>query len=62
MEDTVLKKTKKFMSVKELSMALGVSKSMLYEYVYTNKIPAKRLGRRILIPQKFIVEKLLKDV
>ena len=50
---------KKFYRVKELVELLGVSKSMVYEYVYANKIPAKRLGRRILIPEQFVRELLM---
>lgn len=52
---------RKFYRVKELVEILGISKSMVYEYVYTNRIPAKRLGRRILIPEKFVREMLLTD-
>ena len=52
---------RKFYKVKELVELLGISKSMVYEYVYRNKIPAKRLGRRILIPEKFVRELLLPE-
>lgn len=50
---------KKFYRVKELVELLGISKSMVYEYVYAKKIPAKRLGRRILIPEQFVREFLV---
>lgn len=52
---------RKFYRVKELVELLGVSKSMVYEYVYANKIPAKRLGRRILIPEQFVRDMLLPE-
>ncbi len=52
---------KKFLSIKELSQVLGVSKSQLYEFVYRQKIPAKRLGRRILIPVDFVERELLSN-
>lgn len=50
---------KKFYKVKEIVEMLGVSKSMVYGYVCANKIPAKRLGRRILIPEQFVRDLLL---
>ncbi len=50
---------KKFLSIKELSQVLGVSKSQLYDSVYRQKIPAKRLGRRILIPIDYVERELL---
>lgn len=55
------KMEKKFFKVKEIVELLGISKSMVYEYVYRNKIPAKRLGRRILIPEKFVRELMLPE-
>ena len=50
---------KRFYSIKEVSQILGVSKSQLYEYVYRKKIPAKRLGKRILIPVDYVEQNLL---
>ena len=52
---------KKFLSIKELSQLLGVSKSQLYEFVYRQKIPAKRLGKRILIPVDYVERELLNN-
>ena len=52
---------KKFLSIKELSQVLGVSKSQLYEFVYRQKIPAKRLGKRILIPVDYVERELLNN-
>ena len=52
---------RKYYRVKELVEMLGISKSMIYEYVYTNKIPAQRLGRAILIPKKFVYEMMQPD-
>lgn len=45
---------KKCYAVKEVAQILGVSKSQVYEFVYRKKIPAKRLGKRILIPADFV--------
>lgn len=45
---------KKFWSIKELAEWLGVSKSLLYERVYREEIPYKRIGRRILIPASYV--------
>ena len=47
---------KKFLSVKELSEWLGVSKSLIYERVYRQEIPCLKLGSRILIPIGFAKE------
>ena len=46
--------SKKCYAVKEVAQMLGVSKSQVYEYVYRKKIPAKRLGKRILIPADYV--------
>lgn len=51
--------TKKFYSVKELSDLLGVSKALIYEKVEKGLLPAKRLGRRILIPQDYVKKNFL---
>lgn len=48
--------TKKFYSIKEVSALFSVSKSALYDAIYKGKIPCKRLGRRILIPKKYVIE------
>ncbi len=52
---------RKFYKVKEVVELLGISKSMVYEYVYRNKIPARRLGRRILIDEKFVRDLMLPE-
>lgn len=39
------------MSVEEASRALGISKSLGYELVASGKLPAVRLGRRIVVPR-----------
>ena len=49
---------KKFWSVKELAIYLGVSRSLLYAKVDAHDISCKRIGARILIPSSF-VEKML---
>ena len=50
----VSEKRKTFWSVKELAAVLGVSKALIYEHVCREEIPCKRIGRRILIPDKFV--------
>ena len=44
----------KFYNVKELAQLLGVSKSLIYDLIYKEKIPAMRIGRRILIPPAYV--------
>ncbi len=44
----------KFYNVKELAQLLGVSKSLIYDLIYKEKIPAMRIGRRILIPHAYV--------
>ncbi len=46
--------TKNFYNVKELAVMLGVSKSLIYDLIYRKKIPVQRLGRRILIPNRYV--------
>lgn len=50
---------KKFYKIKEVQAILGVSKSMLYEHVLNGRIPSRRLGKRILIPESFVQEMLM---
>ena len=38
------------MSVSEAASALGISRAFAYELVAQNKLPAIRLGRRVVIP------------
>lgn len=48
---------KKFFSVKEVAVILGVSKSLIYAGVQQDKIPHRRVMGRILIPASFLEEK-----
>jgi excisionase family DNA binding protein len=48
------------LSVEEASRALGIGKSTAFKYIREGKLPALRLGRRILIP-KAKLEKLLEQ-
>lgn len=50
---------KRFYSVKELADILGVSKSLIYERVYKDELPCKRVGKRILIPYDFVEQNFL---
>ncbi|MDY6269269.1 MAG: helix-turn-helix domain-containing protein [Selenomonadaceae bacterium] len=43
--------TKKFYKVKQVASMLGVSKSLIYNLIYSEKLQCKRIGRRILIPE-----------
>ena len=45
-------------TVEEAAELLGVSRTSAYEYVRTGKLPAVRLGRRLLIP-KVVITALL---
>ena len=46
--------TRHFWTVAEVADFLRVSKSLVYDQVYKGKIPAKRLGTRILIPANYV--------
>ena len=48
-----------FISVRDLAMILPVSKSLIYDMIYREEIPCKRIGRRILIPISFVQEYLI---
>lgn len=50
------KDQKKFYSIQELTKILSVGRSTLYAAVTAGKIPAKRLGTRILIPASYVNE------
>jgi excisionase family DNA binding protein len=39
-------------TVAEVAQLLGLSRDRVYELVRCNRIPSKRLGRRIVIPRK----------
>lgn len=56
---SVEKIEKKFFNVKELAELLGVSRSLIYANVYENEVPAKHIGRRVLIPYEFVERTLL---
>ena len=51
-------KTKLFYSVKELAEILMVSKSFIYCKIEAKEFPAKRLGRRVIIPATFVTKLL----
>lgn len=42
------------MSVKEFMRAAGVSRSTAYKLIWEGKIPAVRLGRRLIIPRQAV--------
>jgi excisionase family DNA binding protein len=48
MDDSALKIT---LSVDEAAQVLGISRGLTYELVRRGKLPAVRLGRRIVIPR-----------
>ena len=48
------KSEKKFWSVTEVAGYLGVSKSLVYDFVYKGRIPCIRMGSRILIPSHYV--------
>ena len=48
------KPAKHFWTVKELAEYLNVSRSLVYDRVYREEIPCRRLGARILIPASFV--------
>lgn len=45
---------KKFYSIQELAELLPISRSALYAAVSEGEIPAKRIGRRILVPSSYL--------
>lgn len=45
---------KLFWTVRDLAELLGVSKSLIYDRIYKQEIPCKRLGARILIPAAYV--------
>ena len=45
---------KYYYSVKEISILLCVSKSLIYDLVYKGEIPVRRVGKRILIPRTYV--------
>lgn len=47
---------KQVLTVPEAAEALGISRSLAYELVARNDIPAVRLGRRIVVPRQAINE------
>jgi excisionase family DNA binding protein len=47
------------MSVAEAAVALGISRAAAYELVRSKELRALRIGRRIVIPRRAIVEFLM---
>ncbi|MBQ1856010.1 MAG: helix-turn-helix domain-containing protein [Anaerovibrio sp.] len=43
-----------FYSVKEFAKILEVSSSSIYTRIESKEFPCKRVGRRVLIPAKFV--------
>jgi excisionase family DNA binding protein len=56
--DVVISATKPVLTVPEAADLLGISRSLAYELVARHKLPAVRLGRRILVPQRAIEDLL----
>lgn len=48
------KTPKFFYTVKEFAKILEVSSSSIYTRIESKEIPCKKIGRRILIPAKFV--------
>lgn len=48
------------LTVEQAATLLGISRGLAYEMVRAGKIPAIRLGRRVVIPQRAL-ERLLED-
>lgn len=38
------------LTVSEVAVALGISRAFAYELIAQNKLPALRLGRRVVVP------------
>jgi excisionase family DNA binding protein len=53
--------TKLALSVEEAAALLGVSKWLAYELVAQGKLPALRLGRRLVVP-RVALERMLEQV
>ena len=49
------------LTVAEVAVVLGISRSMAYEMVQTGDLPALRFGRRIVVPRRAL-EKLMATV
>jgi excisionase family DNA binding protein len=47
-----------YLSVEEFRCFVGLGKSTIYDLIQRNEIPFIRIGRRILIPKKFLQEKI----
>ena len=48
------------MTVEETAVALGISRNLAYEAVRGGRIPAIRIGRRLLVPRRAL-ENVLQD-
>lgn len=49
-----LQEPRRVFTVAEAADVLGISKSLAYELIAQNKLPAVRLGRRIIVPANAI--------
>ena len=44
------------MTVQEASVKLGISRALAYELVRQGRIPSLRLGRRLVVPTRLLME------
>lgn len=48
------------LTIEETAKLLGIGRNLCYDQVKTGKIPAIKIGRRLLVP-RFALEKLLAE-
>ncbi len=53
--DGTVSKKKYFYTASEFASILTISRSCVYAMIESQKIPCKRVGRRILIPADFVI-------
>lgn len=58
--DTEMKQENLTMTVEEAAVALGISRNLAYEAARDGRIPAIRIGRRLLVSRRAL-EKILED-
>ena len=44
------------LSIEEAAAVLGISRALAYELVRTGALPRLRLGRRVVVPRKALLE------
>ena len=50
---------KKYYTVKQVAVLLGVSRSLIYSQVYQQKLKVIHIGRRILVPEEALRQLLV---